>query len=98
MNITQQNHIKRYYYSSSIKDFLIVSYHEILGELTANSEFNVELSQREAWKHQVSFLQERLVSYEGSIFFEYSIPRMGRRIDVVLIIQNVIFILEFKVG
>ena len=34
----------------------------------------------------------------GSIFFEYSIPRMGKRIDVVLIIKNVIFVLEFKVG
>ena len=32
------------------------------------------------------------------VYFEFSIPRMGRRIDVVLIIKNVIFILEFKVG
>ena len=37
-------------------------------------------------------------NYEGEILFEYSIPRMGKRIDVVLLIKHVIFVLEFKVG
>jgi len=39
-----------------------------------------------------------LPPFKGSIFFEYSIPRMGRRIDVVLLIGSTIFVLEFKVG
>ncbi len=39
-----------------------------------------------------------MIDFEGSIFFEYAIPRMGRRIDTVLIIKHVIFILEFKIG
>jgi hypothetical protein len=43
-------------------------------------------------------LKEVVLEYKGRIFFEYSIPRMGRRIDVVLIIRNVIFVIEFKVG
>ena len=38
------------------------------------------------------------MGYKGAIFFEYSIPRMGRRIDVLLIIDSVIFVLEFKIG
>ena len=32
------------------------------------------------------------------IYLEFSIPRMGQRIDVVLLIGAVIFVLEFKVG
>ena len=32
------------------------------------------------------------------MFFEFSIPRMGRRVDCVLIIQNIVFVIEFKVG
>ncbi len=44
-------------------------------------------------------LKSVLSEYDGKILFEYSIPRMGKRIDaIVLIIKNVIFVLEFKVG
>lgn len=47
---------------------------------------------------QIRILKEVLPPFKGSIFFEYSIPRMGRRIDVVLLIGSTIFVLEFKVG
>src|SRR5439155_280363 len=43
-------------------------------------------------------LQDVLSNREGFIYFEYAIPRMGRRIDVVLIMGPAIFVLEFKVG
>src|SRR5206468_8224610 len=52
----------------------------------------------DAWLQEIKILKGVLNGYKGLIFFEYSIPRMGRRIDVVLIIKNVIFVLEFKVG
>lgn len=90
--------MKRHFYSDSIEDFLASSNETILGTLTSNNEFNLEQTQREAWKYQIVFLKKILPAYSGSIFFEYSIPRMGKRIDVLLIIDNVIFILEFKVG
>ena len=32
----------------------------------------------------------------GSVFFEYNIPRMGKRVDVILTIDNVVLVLEFK--
>ncbi len=47
---------------------------------------------------QISILQKILTDYSGSIYFEYSIPRMGKRIDVVVITGSVIFVIEFKVG
>lgn len=90
--------MQRFYYSNSISYFLKSSSFEIIGELAQNNEFALEQTQKNAWNLQIDFLKESLNSFEGSIFFEYSIPRMGTRIDVVLIIKSVIFVLEFKVG
>ncbi len=88
----------RSYYSDSIENFLQSSTERIIGVLAINNEYTLEQTQRVAWEQQISILREVLKSYNGKIFFEYSIPRMGRRIDVVLIIKNAIFVLEFKVG
>lgn len=88
----------RQYYSDSISAFLRSSPDEILGQLTRNSEFAVEQAQTGAWLEQITILKQILAQHQGSIYFEYSIPRMGRRIDTVLLIGPVIFVLEFKVG
>lgn len=90
--------MNRSYYSATISDFLKSTLNEILGSLSGSSEFSDESQQKEAWKAEVKSLKEILVPYEGKIYFEYAIPRMGRRIDVLLIIQSVIFVIEFKVG
>ena len=90
--------MKRSFYSDSIQSFLQSSTEHILGTLSLDNEFSLELTQKDSWVHQILLLKNVLTGFEGKIFFEYSIPRMGRRIDVVLIIKNVIFVLEFKVG
>ncbi|MEO7658064.1 MAG: DNA/RNA helicase domain-containing protein, partial [Pyrinomonadaceae bacterium] len=90
--------MKRYYYSDTIQNFLKTPAIEILGQLANNNEFPTELTQRTAWNYQIDFLKSILFDNDGLVYFEYAIPRMGRRIDVVLIIKNVIFVLEFKVG
>lgn len=90
--------LKRAYYSESIHHFVSENPREILGFLTQASEFSVEQTQTDAWLEEITVLQSALHTYEGTIYFEYSIPRMGRRIDVVLLIGAVIFVLEFKVG
>ncbi len=59
---------------------------------------NLHQTQIHAWRDEVAILRDVLRLYDGHIYFEYSIPRMGRRIDVVLLIGSVIFVLEFKVG
>ena len=89
--------MKREYYSNSIALFIKSDADEILGKLTRNSDFDLGQNQRDAWLEEINVLQKVLTSYSGSIYFEYSIPRMGKRIDVVLIIEQAIFILEFKV-
>ena len=90
--------MQRSFYSNTITNFLSSSSETILGILAANNEFSLEQTQRFAWTYEITILKKILVGYEGRIFFEYGIPRMGRRIDVVLIIKNVIFVLEFKIG
>jgi len=88
----------RAYYSSSISSFLRSSTEEVLGLLARNNDFDLIQTQRGAWIAQIEILQKFLRPHKGSVYFEYSIPRMGRRIDVVLLIGPVIFVLEFKVG
>lgn len=87
-----------YYYSDSIHEFLQKSPQTIVGEISINSRtghINTELF---AWESQINILKEVLVDYEGRLFFEFSIPRMGKRIDCLLIIKNIVFIIEFKIG
>jgi hypothetical protein len=90
--------MKRHYYSATISDFINSSELEIIGSLSSNSQFADEQTQKEAWKQQIRILKNVLINQDGDIFFEYAIPRMGKRIDVLLIIKHVIFVLEFKVG
>src|SRR5436309_13314731 len=88
----------RFWYGASIADFLDASSETVLGQLEFNCEFALIPTQRDAWLAQIEFLRSQLTGLSGSIFFEFNIPRMGRRIDVVLIIGPVVFAIEFKVG
>ena len=90
--------MKREYYSDSITNFLNTKPDEILGKLVRNNDFDLGQTQRDAWLEEISILHKVLSCHQGSIYFEYSIPRMGKRIDVVLLIGPVIFVLEFKIG
>lgn len=88
----------RFYYSDTLTNFFSTDPALILGKLAKANEFALEQTQRGAWEQEISILKQALLGYTGQIYFEYSIPRMGKRIDVVLLISSVIFILEFKVG
>lgn len=90
--------MNRSYYSDTLEKFISKSVEEILGILSDNNEFTLEQTQKESWKYQIIGLQKILSNLHGSIYFEYAIPRMGKRIDVLLIINSVIFVLEYKVG
>jgi len=92
--------MSRAYYAATIENFLEQESSQILGALVSRSEFPVETSQRYAWEEQARILRRVLLPYagQGKVYFEYSIPRLGRRIDVVAVIRSVLFVLEFKVG
>ncbi len=90
--------MKRHYYKSSIESFLSESIESIIGHLSIESAHSVDSPQMNAWKGQIEILKVALKNISGTLFFEYSIPRMGKRIDVLLVIDHAVFILEFKVG
>lgn len=91
----------RAYYSDTISRFLAASRDEVLGALVAGAEgFPIELSQRDAWLEEVDLLKRTLHAFQGRghIYLEYNIPRLGRRIDAVAIVDHLVFVIEFKVG
>ncbi|MEE9910853.1 MAG: DUF2075 domain-containing protein [Deltaproteobacteria bacterium] len=90
--------MNRAYYSTTIEDFLETSPEKILGKLAISNTFSLEQLQRDAWLEEINILCKSLFHFRGMIYFEFSIPRMGQRIDVLLLIGSVIFVLEFKVG
>lgn len=87
-----------YYFKDTIESFLQKSTSEIIGSITLSNEFDSTLFQNKAWKEQIEILKNAISGYTGTLFFEFSIPRMGKRVDSILIINNVVFVIEFKVG
>lgn len=91
--------MQRSYYSARIREFLDEKPETLLGKLMVSDEFSTTDLQKNAWRKEIDILQDQLRLVEnGDIAFEYTIPRMGHRIDVVCIIRGLIFLLEFKVG
>lgn len=87
------------YYCNSIPGFIKDTSASIVGQLVRYS-FEINKDQSDAWENQISELQNRLESHgiEGDIIFEYDIVRLGKRIDVILLIRHMVFSLEFKNG
>ncbi|TNF48596.1 MAG: DUF2075 domain-containing protein [Bacteroidetes bacterium] len=89
----------RSYYSNSILGFLQESTDSIFGKLNLNHRHEDDLLQKNAWIGQIKILKEQLKGFnQGHIFFEFAIPRMGKRVDNILILGDTVFVLEFKVG
>lgn len=89
----------RSYYSNTISGFLQDDETRILGQLSLRHNHTLEDLQKNAWVKQITILKDTLQNIDtGHIYFEFSIPRMGKRVDNILIINDLIFILEFKVG
>jgi Uncharacterized conserved protein len=89
---------QRAWYRAPISEFLHHKPTEILGRIALLTEFDMVQEQRDAWLGQIAVLHDQLKGLTGEIFLEFSIPRMGRRIDAVLIIGAIVFVIEFKVG
>ena len=86
------------YYSGSVKEFTSASVAEILGSMTSHGQFSLEIEQRNAWEAQAAVLQSSFADLSGRVLLEFDVPRIGSRIDAVLVTSSVIFVIEFKVG
>lgn len=88
----------RHYYHNTIMEFISQSFDSIWARLTAVGRGDLLHTQKQAWAEQIKILKSHLSGFTGDIFFEYSIPRLGKRIDAILLIDGVVFVVEFKVG
>ncbi len=86
------------YYWAPLVDFLTDGPPAILGRIAAANEFPLEADQRDAWQQEIEILQRSLVGVDGTVYFEFDVPRLGSRIDAVLISGPAIFPMEFKCG
>ncbi|ABR34191.1 DUF2075 domain-containing protein [Clostridium beijerinckii] len=91
--------MKRAYYSSSVSEFIEENDFAIFGEITRNDQFAADDLQKNTWKKEIEILKRDLTDCkDGHLLFEYTIPRIGNRIDNVLLYNGIVFLLEFKVG
>lgn len=90
--------LSRAWYSASIKTFLQTAPEAVFAQLANNRDFDLVTEQKEAWQQQLTLMREAVSGLDGLICFEFTVPRMGRRIDVVLVVGSVVVALEFKVG
>lgn len=90
----------RSYYSASIEEFLKQSNSEIMGIIHSNDiSAETTIQQSNTWESEVRILKDQMRSFgDGRIIFGYTIPRMGKRADVVVLYRNIVFLLEFKCG
>ncbi len=91
---------RRFGYGDTVSSFLASSPQEVVGQLTSQSAFDVEQTQVRAWLGTIDVLKRALadVGTHGHLLLEFDIPRMGRRVDAVLVLDHVVFVIEFKVG
>lgn len=84
----------RAYYAASINLFQKADPLSILGILADQHGFSLEEQQKLAWKSQIQILQSSLQGISGHLFIEFLIPRMGKRVDAVIISHGIIFVVE----
>lgn len=93
--------MSRCLYNSSFTDFPNTDDNTIFGVLCDRYHGEALTTTREAWKSEISIMKDILVRFankDGQLIFEYDIPRLGKRVDVVLLFEGIVFCVEFKVG
>lgn len=91
--------MRRAYLALSAHQVMVSSDSELYGELALNLPFAVEPTQRRAWEYQIAHLKELALALPNAHFFlEFLIPRMGRRADLVIIQNGIVFVVEYKIG
>jgi len=91
--------MNRAYYAALLSDFINEDSDSVYGKISGQYDLNkLVIQQSNAWKNQITLLKNALKHFTGKLYFEFTIPRMGKRVDNIVIINNCIFIIEFKIG
>lgn len=86
------------YYAAPIEEFVAADTTAILGRLVEATAHDLEAEQKGAWEDEIRILRSALAGLAGSIHLEFDVPRLGSRIDAVVVSGPAIFPLEFKCG
>ena len=93
--------INRFFYRATFSEFICASRDEIFGQIASMDEGDSIAEQKFAWSEEIDIMKEVVAPWKdeyAEIIFEYSIPRLGKRIDVVLLLRGIVFAIEFKAG
>ena len=91
----------RYFYRASFKEFMDASKETIFGQIVMMDDGDSVSEQKYAWAEEIEILQQVIQPWKeenAEIILEYSIPRLGKRVDVVLLLRGIVFVIEFKAG
>lgn len=91
----------RYFYRATFSEFINASKEQIFGTIASMDDGDSVSEQKYAWSEEIDIMKQVLAPWKNEyaeILFEFSIPRLGKRIDVVLLLRSIIFTLEFKAG
>lgn len=93
--------INRFFYKATLPQFINASKEQIFGQIASMDEGDSVAEQKFAWSEEIEIMKRVLAPWQNEyaeIIFEYSIPRLGKRIDVVLLLRGIVFAIEFKAG
>ncbi|MDR2187901.1 MAG: DUF2075 domain-containing protein, partial [Azonexus sp.] len=91
--------MNRAYLSLSAQGVATLSDAEIFGRLASHLPFALEPAQRTAWNYQIQHLRALAQDLPNAhAFMEFLIPRMGRRADLILLTNGIVFVIEYKIG
>ena len=88
-------------YNETFQKFCSEDEKTILGFLVNSYHGDLPTTSIDAWVGEIEIMKQVLNKFKedkGQIVFEYDIPRLGKRIDVILLIRHMVFSLEFKNG
>ena len=93
--------MNRYFYKATVGEFVNASEEAIFGQIAMRDEGDSGAEQKYAWSEEIGIMKHVLHPWKNEyaeVIFEYSIPRLGKRIDVVLLLRGIVFAIEFKAG
>ena len=86
------------YYAEPVDRFLAADPRSVLGALAGANTYELTVDQRHAWEEEIAILRASLTGLAGTLYLEFDVPRLGSRIDAVLVSGPAIFPIEFKCG
>jgi hypothetical protein len=90
--------LRRSWFCADIDAFQRTADDDVLAQLVRGSTFPILQTQRDTWLAQLPLLRSALSNVSGRIYLEFAIPRMGHRIDAVVLSQGLVLVMEFKIG